>query len=159
VRLSPLGTSATIVSAPGDNDECGAAGGMRTGRGNRSTRRNPAPVPLFFFTGSTDPRRPWPLFQFHDHFTDGRTPWTSDQLVARTLRKYRTTQTQNKHIHAPNIHALCGIRTHDLSFRASETVHALRCPSTYESGSASRILSTFFLTKHKSASGIFSLVN
>jgi hypothetical protein len=27
---------------------------------------------------------PWALasdFQFHDHFTDGRTPWTSDQLV------------------------------------------------------------------------------
>jgi hypothetical protein len=28
---------------------------------------------------------PWALvsdFQFHDHFTDGRTHWTSDQLVA-----------------------------------------------------------------------------
>jgi hypothetical protein len=29
-----------------DDDECGAVGGMRTGRGNRSTRRKPAPVPL-----------------------------------------------------------------------------------------------------------------
>jgi hypothetical protein len=28
------------------DDECGAVGGMRTGRGNRSTRRKPAPVPL-----------------------------------------------------------------------------------------------------------------
>jgi hypothetical protein len=27
-------------------DECGVVGGMRTGRGNRSTRRKPAPVPL-----------------------------------------------------------------------------------------------------------------
>jgi hypothetical protein len=27
--------------------ECGALGGMRIGRGNRSTRRKPAPVPLF----------------------------------------------------------------------------------------------------------------
>jgi hypothetical protein len=26
-------------------DECGAAGGMKIGRGNRSTRRKPAPVP------------------------------------------------------------------------------------------------------------------
>jgi hypothetical protein len=27
--------------------ECGAVGGMRIGRGNRSTRRKPALVPLF----------------------------------------------------------------------------------------------------------------
>jgi hypothetical protein len=30
---------------------------------------------------------------FHYHFTDGRAPWTSDQLVARLLSKHRTTQT------------------------------------------------------------------
>jgi hypothetical protein len=51
VRLSPLGTSATnwpIVPAPDDDDdECGAVGGMRIGRGNRNTRREPALVPLF----------------------------------------------------------------------------------------------------------------
>jgi hypothetical protein len=29
-----------------DDGECGAVGGMRLGRGNRSTRRKPAPVPL-----------------------------------------------------------------------------------------------------------------
>jgi hypothetical protein len=29
-----------------DDDECGAVGGMRIGRGNRSTRRKPATVPL-----------------------------------------------------------------------------------------------------------------
>jgi hypothetical protein len=50
VRLSP-GTAATvwpIVPAPDmiDDDDCGAVGGMRIGRGNRSTRRKPAPVPL-----------------------------------------------------------------------------------------------------------------
>jgi hypothetical protein len=61
------------------------------------------------------------FFFFHfDHFTDGRTPWTSDQLVARPLSKHRTTQTQNKHVHIPNIHALCRIRIHDPGFRASE---------------------------------------
>jgi hypothetical protein len=46
VRLSPLGTSATnwpIVPAPDDNDKSGAVGGMRIGRGNRRTRRKPAP--------------------------------------------------------------------------------------------------------------------
>jgi hypothetical protein len=29
-----------------DDDECGAVGGMRIGRGNRSTRRKPASLPL-----------------------------------------------------------------------------------------------------------------
>jgi hypothetical protein len=52
------------------------------------------------------------ISQFRDHFTDGRTPLTGDQLVARTLPKHRATQTQNKFTHIPNIHALCGIRTH-----------------------------------------------
>jgi hypothetical protein len=52
VRLSPLcTTSATnwpIVPAPDeddDDDECGAVGGMRIGRGNRITWRKTVPVP------------------------------------------------------------------------------------------------------------------
>jgi hypothetical protein len=86
-----------------------------------------------FFTGYTAPLGPGVCFQFHDHFTDGRTPWMSDQLVARPLPKHRTTQTQNKLIHTPNIHALCGIRTHDPSFRASEYSSFLRpLGSSYE---------------------------
>jgi hypothetical protein len=47
-KMGPLGTSATewpIVPAPGDYDE-GEFGGMNIGRGNRSTRRKPAPAPL-----------------------------------------------------------------------------------------------------------------
>jgi hypothetical protein len=44
----------------------------------------------------------------------------SDQPVARPLPKHRTTQTQSKRIHTPNIHALIGIWTHDPSVRASE---------------------------------------
>jgi hypothetical protein len=46
--MGPLGTSATewpIVPAPGDDDN-GEFGGMKIGRGNRSTRRKPAPAPL-----------------------------------------------------------------------------------------------------------------
>jgi hypothetical protein len=50
VRLSPLGTSATVglLYQPRmiDDDYYGAAGGMSIGRGNRSTRRKPTPVPL-----------------------------------------------------------------------------------------------------------------
>jgi hypothetical protein len=47
VQLGPLGAAATnrpIVPAPGDYDN-GEIGGI-IGRGNRSTRRKPAPVPL-----------------------------------------------------------------------------------------------------------------
>jgi hypothetical protein len=58
--------------------------------------------------------------------TEGRTPWKGDQLVARPLPKHRTTQTQNKRIHTPNIHALFGIRTHDPGFRAGEDSACLR---------------------------------
>jgi hypothetical protein len=51
VRLSPLGTSATVglLYQPRmiDDDDYVAVGGMRIGRGNRSTRRKPAPVPLY----------------------------------------------------------------------------------------------------------------
>jgi hypothetical protein len=70
----------------------------------------------------------WALdaFQSLDLFKIGRTPWTSDQLAARPLHKNRTTQTQNKHIHTQNIHALSGIRTHDHGVRANEDSSYLR---------------------------------
>jgi hypothetical protein len=48
VEMGPLDTSATewpIVPAPGDYDD-GEFGGMKISRGNRSTRRKPAPAPL-----------------------------------------------------------------------------------------------------------------
>jgi hypothetical protein len=48
VQLGPLGTAATnrrIMPVPGDYDD-GEIGGM-IGRGNQSTRRKPAPVPLY----------------------------------------------------------------------------------------------------------------
>jgi hypothetical protein len=35
-----------IVQAPDDDGDCGVNGGMKIGRGNRSTRRKPAPMPL-----------------------------------------------------------------------------------------------------------------
>jgi hypothetical protein len=47
VQLGPLGTVATnrpTVPTTGDYDD--EVGGMMIGRGNRSTRRKPAPVPL-----------------------------------------------------------------------------------------------------------------
>jgi hypothetical protein len=81
----------------------------------------------YFFHWLYSPFGFWALiFQFHDHFTDGRTTWKGVQLVARSLPKHRTTQTQNKLIHLPNIHALCEIRSHDPGFRASEDNTCLR---------------------------------
>jgi hypothetical protein len=49
VQLGPLGTAATnrpIVPTPGDYDD-GEIVRMNIARGNRSTRRKPAPVPLY----------------------------------------------------------------------------------------------------------------
>jgi hypothetical protein len=52
------------------------------------------------------------LFFHFDHFTDCRTPWTSNQLV--------TTPLPNTNTNKINIRALCGIRTHDPGFRGRE---------------------------------------
>jgi hypothetical protein len=50
VGLSPLGTAATsgLFYKPQviDEGDCGAIGGMKIGRENRSTRRKPASAPL-----------------------------------------------------------------------------------------------------------------
>jgi hypothetical protein len=56
--LGPLGTAATnrpIVPAPGDYD-AGEIGGM-IGRGNQSTQRKPAPMPLFHHRSHMPSRR------------------------------------------------------------------------------------------------------
>jgi hypothetical protein len=56
--LDPLDTGATnrlIVPAPGDYD--GEEIGEIIGRGNRSTRRKPAPVPLYHYEHQTLPGR------------------------------------------------------------------------------------------------------
>jgi hypothetical protein len=55
--------------------------------------------------------------------TAGRTPWTSDQPVARTLHTQDNTNTEYTQT---NIHASSGIRTHDPSVQASEDISCLR---------------------------------
>jgi hypothetical protein len=50
-----------------------------------------------FIIGTTVFVGPWPLLQFPNLFyTDERTPWTSDQPVARPLPTHRTTQTKKR---------------------------------------------------------------
>jgi hypothetical protein len=50
VRLSPRRTAASIgllyQARMIDDGDCGAIGKIKIGRGNRSTRRKPAPVPI-----------------------------------------------------------------------------------------------------------------
>jgi hypothetical protein len=69
-------------------------------------------------------------FQSPDLFTIDRTPWTSEQLLARPLPKRRATQTRNKYIYTPNIHALSGIGTHGHGVQASEDSSCFR-PLSY----------------------------
>jgi hypothetical protein len=88
-------------------------------------------VKAYIFYGSSSPFRALSLTQFRNHsFTDCTTPWTSDQCDKMPLPKHRTTQTQKKRMHTPNIHALSGIRTHDPRFWASEDSSCLR-PRVY----------------------------
>jgi hypothetical protein len=50
-----------------------------------------------FINGSTALVGPRPLLRFRNLFyTNGRSPWTSDQPVARPLHTHRTTQTRHK---------------------------------------------------------------
>jgi hypothetical protein len=88
----------------------------------------PLPLPSlfsFFFHWLYNPLGPWPLlFSFMIIFTDGKTPWTSDQLVARPPPKHRITQTQNKHTHQTSMPWVGFEPTISASERA-KTVHAL----------------------------------
>jgi hypothetical protein len=60
------------------------------------------------------------FFSHFDHFTDSRTPWTSDQLVTRPLPKHWTTHTHTKHP------CLCvGFEPTIPASERAKTVHAL----------------------------------
>jgi hypothetical protein len=75
--------------------------------------------------GATVNDETWPLFcSFLIILTAGRTPWTGDQPVARTLPTHRITQTQNKctQTSIPGM----GFEPTTLVFERSKTVHAFR---------------------------------
>jgi hypothetical protein len=69
------------------------------------------------------PCGPWPLFQFPNLYTLGRTPWTGDQPFARPLLTNRTRQTQNKRKQTSM--PLVGIEPPIPVFYPAETVNAL----------------------------------
>jgi hypothetical protein len=67
---------------------------------------------------------PSPLVDFRNLFyTNGRTPWTGDQPVARPLPTHRTTQAQNKRTQTPM--PQMGFEPTMPVFEWAKTVHAL----------------------------------
>jgi hypothetical protein len=48
---------------------------------------------------------PWPLFQLLDVCTVDRTPWTRDQLVARSLPPHRINDSSGIRTHDPGVWA------------------------------------------------------
>jgi hypothetical protein len=67
------------------------------------------------------PCGPRPLFHFLNLYIVGRTPWSGDQSVARTLPTHRTTQTQNKRTSMLWV----GFEPTIPAFERTNTVHAL----------------------------------
>jgi hypothetical protein len=65
-----------------------------------------------------------PFFSFLILYTAGRTPWTGDQSVARSLPTHRTTQTQNKHTIQTSM-PWVGFEPMIPAFERAKTVHAL----------------------------------
>jgi hypothetical protein len=94
VRLSPLGTSATVgllYQPQMIDDDYEAVGGMRIGRGNRSTRRKPAPVPLCppqipHDLGSNPGRRSNILSAIFPSSTNSRAVWMFLERKAQNKR-------------------------------------------------------------------------
>jgi hypothetical protein len=88
-KLGPLGTSATewpIVPAPGDYDD-GEIGRMKIGKGNRSTRRKPAPAPL------CPPQIPLDQTRAAAVGSQGLTAWAMARPLSRWLATIGDTNT------------------------------------------------------------------
>jgi hypothetical protein len=78
---------------------------------------------------AVQPIGPWPLFQFLNLSTVGRTPWSSEKTVARQLLAHTHTTT-NTEWKQTDINASSGIRTYDPVFKRAKTVHALHRAAT-----------------------------
>jgi hypothetical protein len=70
-------------------------------------------------------------FSFIIIFTDRRTSWASDQLVARPLPKHRTTQSRTKHTHTHETYMTwVGFKSTIPEPERAKTVHALNRSAT-----------------------------
>jgi hypothetical protein len=86
VRLSPLGTVATtgLLYQPQmiDDGDCGTIGGMKIDRGNWSTGRKPAPVPL------CSPWIPHDLTRAGTRASTVGSQWLTDLAMAWSILKH-----------------------------------------------------------------------
>jgi hypothetical protein len=85
---SPIGTAATIgllYQPQIIDDECGAVDRMKIGRGNRSTRKKPAPVPLCPPQIPHDPSR-WEASDWHLSY--GTDLWRSKSLSSKNADRF-----------------------------------------------------------------------
>jgi hypothetical protein len=82
----------------------------------------------------------WPLFQFHDVFTVGRTPWNGDQPVIRPLPAHRTPQAQN---------ILTQTSMRRMEFEPTTTVFD-RAKTVYALGRAATVITLGYLGGSKS---------
>jgi hypothetical protein len=75
-----------------------------------------------------NPCGPWPLFQFLNLYTFGRTSFTGDQPVARRLLTHKTTQIKNKRTRISM--SRVGFEPTFPVFERAKTVHALDSAAT-----------------------------
>jgi hypothetical protein len=76
-----------------------------------------------YLSKALQPFGPWPLFQFLNLYTVGRTHWKGNQPVARPRSAHRTTKTQNKRIQTSM--PLVRFEPTIPVFKRTQTVHAL----------------------------------
>jgi hypothetical protein len=84
-------------------------------------------LPIYFFSMALPAHSGLlPLIQLHDNFS--QTVGLLGRVISPSQSLYLNIgqHKQNKRIHTTNIHALSGIRTHDLSVRASENSSCLK---------------------------------
>jgi hypothetical protein len=90
---------------------------------------------------------PWPFIQFRNHFS--QTVGLLGRVISLSqgpLPEHRTTQTQNKRIHIPNIHAVSGIRTHDPSVPSGWRQFMSACLGTTSREDETVVLEVFRLS-------------
>jgi hypothetical protein len=92
------------------------------GLANTNTNTNTA-YPLSVYLWLYSSCEPLQLFRFLNLYRVGRTPWTRDQPVGRSLPTHRTTQTQNKltQTSMPRM----GFESRIPVFERAKTVHVL----------------------------------
>jgi hypothetical protein len=83
-----------------------------------SISKEQAGLSLFFSMALPANSGPRPLIQFRNHYS--QSVGFLGRVISPSQGRYLNTGQKKTHTHTPNIHALSGIRTNDLSVRARE---------------------------------------